>query len=526
MPGLCWGSPPAVQTGVLDTRRVDWSTCDESRREMRTGWRPCLPDTFVPICNRPCPHNEVTALAMRSMGPVPPEVFGPTGARAVLVWRELRKFTRRYRQGAWSWRETAESYSGLLKRRYLEAARSLEVDGLSGYQDWTIRAFLKTEKNRDPAKAMKPRLIFPRSPRYNLEVASRLKPFEHWLWGRLKGSVLGAATNTRLVAKGLNPRQRANLIKRKFGAFDSCCCFEVDGKAFEAHLGPSALMEEQRVYGTAFPGDRRLRFLLTKQLELKGSVSCGAKFSRPGCRASGDFNTGMGNTLCFLVEVVAAMRRFGVPYDVLADGDNVLIFLRGQDIQVVYPHFANIVKKSSGHEVTLERPASRLEDVRFGGSAPIDLGGVNGWTMVREYNRVLSGVFSSHIYLREPKFAREWMYGAVSCELSLARGVPVLQSFCLSAMAKLGRPRKLRSFPYAESFALGAWLATEDASLAVTQAARLSFEKAFGLAPEEQVAMERYFESIDFSGEWQHHPWVRKLGDWLDVPGVHDSWRF
>jgi len=506
-----------VQTGVLDTRKVDWALCNESNREMWSAYRAPVHGAFVPVCNRPCPHNEVTALALRSMGPVPEQVFAPVSANSEPVWRDLQRFARRYRDGAWSWRATAESYSGTLRRRYLEAARSLEEDGLSGVQDWTIRAFLKTEKNRQPGKAMKPRLIYPRSSRYNLEVASRLKPFEHWLWGRLVGSVLGF-DGSRLVAKGLNQRQRANLIRKKFNSFRKCVCFEADGEAFEAHVGPASLREEQKVYGAAFPGDTRLRHLLTKQLELFGTTSCGAKFSRKGARASGDYNTGMGNSIVFLVEVVAALRSYGLShFDVLVDGDNVLVFLEQDECEPVLEGFSDVILKNCGHEVLLERPAYVLEDVRFGGSAPVFLGDKRGWSMVREHHRVLSGAFSSHIYLREAVFAREWMVGVAMCELSQARGVPILQSFFVSALKSLGGSRRVREHPFGDYLVKGAWFANEGDQLGVTLEARLSFERAFGVDPDEQVRLENLFSHMEFGSSWEVLSHVKTVADLNDV---------
>jgi len=483
---------------------------------MWTAYRAPLQGAFVPVCNRPCPHNEVTALAMRTMGEVPAQVFGPVSAGSEQTWRLLIRFARRYRDGALSWRATAESYSGALRRRYLEAARSLEEDGLSGYQDWTIRAFLKTEKNRVPGKAMKPRLIFPRSPRYNLELASRLKPFEHWLWGRLVGSVLGF-DGSRLVAKGLNQRQRANLIRKKFASFRRCVCFEADGKAFEAHVGPSALKKEHAVYAAAFPGDARLGRLLSEQMVLRGSVSCGAKFERQGGRASGDFNTGMGNSLSFLVEVVAAMRTFGLSkFDVLVDGDNVLVFVEEDEAKPVLDGFSDAILQSCGHEVLLERPARVLEDVRFGGSAPVFLGEKRGWCMVREHHRVISGAFSSHVFLREPVFAKDWMVGVARCELSQVRGVPILQSFFVSALRALGPAKKVREHAHRDALALGAWFADEDSALQVSLDARVSFERAYGVPMEEQLRLERSFQSLVFGSSWECLSGVENVNDLQD----------
>lgn len=489
---------------------------------MRTGWRSGLLGTFVPVVHRSCPHNELAALALRTMGPLPPEVFDNLPRRTLQVWRELRRFVRRYDQGSWSHYETAMSYSGALRRRYLEAARSLADDGLSGYQDYFLRAFLKSEKNRVPSKMAKPRLIFPRSPRFNLELASRLKPFEHWLWGRLNGKVFGIGDGSRLVAKGLNPRQRANLIVRKFKAVTDCVCFEVDGAAFEAHVGPSQIAEESAVYKAAFPGDKRLGWLLSKQTKLFGEVA-NAKFSRDGGRASGDFNTGMGNSLIFLCETISALRQLNVHFDTLVDGDNALLFVSSTDLPNVVANFAPLVQASSGHEVKLERPTSVLEEIRFGGSAPVYLGRKLGWSMVREWNRVLSGAFSSHVHLREPKFARKWMNGVARCELSVARGVPILQEWAVKAIHAIGGKSARDDF-YRDYVAMGAWLAGLDAVVEVELDARISFEKAFGVSVDEQVEVERGLNFDKVGGEFVHYS-CKRFDHWIDEVGVHETWR-
>ncbi|QNC69246.1 putative RNA-dependent RNA polymerase [Phoma matteucciicola RNA virus 1] len=489
---------------------------------MRTGWRSGLMGTFVPVVHRSCPHNELAALALRTMGPLPPQVFEDLPERTTRVWSTLRRFVRRYDQGSWSHHETAMSYTGALRRRYLEAARSLADEGPSGFRDWYLRAFLKSEKNRSPSKMAKPRLIFPRSPRYNLELASRLKPFEHWLWGRLNGKVFGIGDGSRLVAKGLNPRQRANLIVRKFSAIKGCVCMEVDGAAFEAHVGPAQIREESAVYTSAVPGDGRLRWLLERQARLQGTVA-EAKFSREGGRASGDFNTGMGNSLIFLCEVISALRQLNVHFDTLVDGDNALLFLPPQHLDLVVENFSALVQASSGHEVKLERPADYIEGIRFGGSAPVFLGSKLGWSMVREWNRVLSGAFSSHVHLNEPKFARKWMNGVARCELSVARGVPVLQAWAVSAIRALGGKTARIDF-YRDYVAMGAWLAEVDAACDVTLDARISFGRAFGVTVDEQLRMEG---SFDFSGvgceEIKLFP--KRFDHWIDEVGVHETWR-
>lgn len=505
MSGSCFGPPPAHGTGDLDTRRVDFGSCSDSKRRQRTVHLG-VPSSWVPVVHSVCPHNEIAALCLRSLAPLPPSVFEPLGPSTEAVFRRLRRLVGAYGGVRWSDLQTALSYSGALQRRYLEAERSLRVDGPVTSADSYLRPFLKAEKGVYGPKFPKPRMIFPRSPRYNLRLASRLKPFEHWLWGFLTARRLFKAGEGRVVAKGLNPRQRANLIARKFKALDSCVVFEVDGKAWEAHVGPHQLKAEHAVYESAFPRDWELRRLLREQLELRGKLPCGAKFSRPGGRASGDFNTGMGNSLTMLCVVVGALTSFGVPFDVLVDGDNALVFLRGEDSGRVLCGFAEHVLADSGHEVSLESPVSVMEEIRFGQSAPVNLGRGRGWCMVRDYRKVLSGALSSHRWLREPRFAAEWIRGVAACELSLARGVPVLQEWALQLQAFMGGPGGVRAHPYTDYFVIGAWFADHRASLCVSSETRVSFERAFGLEPEAQVLLERGFSSAirrAFGSSWK-----------------------
>jgi len=461
---------------------------------MRVACPSGVPGTWLPQVHAVCPHNEVSALVMRILAPLPKSVFGPVGYAVVKEFRLLCRIARFYGGVKWSNLQTAMSYSGALRGRYIEAERSLRLDGPVTSRDTVIRPFLKAEKLDFRYKEAKPRMIFPRSPRYNLCLASRLKPFEHWLWGFLTARRLGLSGVGRVVAKGLNQRQRANLIVRKFNAFRDGVCFEVDGKAWEAHVGPGLLEEEHRVYRSAFPGDRELGTLLECQLTLRGKLSCGAKFSRDGGRASGDFNTGMGNTMAMLSVVLAAIRRVRVAFDVLVDGDNALVFLEASSYQRVVRGFAAHVLANSGHELQLERPASVIEEIRFGQSAPVFLGPRYGWVMVRDWRKVLSGFGASHRWLREPNFAHRWLVGVAKCELSLALGVPILQEWALKLLERLGSARGVQADVYSDYFVNGAWFADSGNARRVGADTRESFCRAFGVTPEEQLALEKSFE--------------------------------
>jgi len=475
---------------------------DHHKRKMRVAWTSGLEGTWVPGVHSNCPCNERAALLYRVLGPLPWPDDRPVGPAFSRTFRSLRILAGRYCGYKWSYLETAQSYTGAMRRRYLEAERSLREDGPLSSRDARLDAFLKAEKiNLD--KFHKPRMIFPRSPRYNLVLASWLKPFEHWLWGRLTlkwffkgrepawlGAHLAKFGSTRVVAKGLSPRARANLIARKFSAFEGCVVFEADGKGFEAHVSSTQLAEEHAVYGAAYGRCRSLAGVLSYQLSLIGRTPGGWKFSRPGGRASGDFNTGMGNSLIMLASAASGIPD-DVPYDILVDGDNALVFLAGADVARVYPHFSSRVLSQCGQELTLDAPVSVLEAVRFGQSAPVYLGPGLGWTMVRDWRKVLSGFAASHRWLSEPLFGRRWLRDVSRCELSLARGVPVLQEMALNMLRYIGLEGKpVHEGSLAHYFVMGAWLAVEGDAIPVSLDARLSFERAFGLGVSDQRLME------------------------------------
>lgn len=459
---------------------------------MRSASLPQAQGMWVPAVHADCPHNELAALGMRVLAPLPVQVFEEVGPSVKAVFRVLKRIAAQGDVQQWSYLQTAESYSGALRLRYRKAEESLRVDGRLSGEDCYIRAFLKAEKYNAMAKPMKPRMICPRSPRYNLALASRLKPLEHWLWGSLTGPRLFRGGSGRVVAKGLNQTERANLIVRKFKARDNCVAFEVDGKAFESHVGPWQLREEHGVYKAAFPGDQGLVRLLHAQLELIGELRSGIKFSRKGARASGDYNTGMGNTIVMLATVVGPLQDLARgKFDVLVDGDNAVVFLDRDVSSRVLSDLPTMITNATGHEITLEKPASCIEEIRFGQSAPIYLGPNLGWRMVRDPRKVISQALSSHRWLREEKFAREWIRGVAACELSLAVGVPVLQQWALELQRRWGGPFGVRAHPHTDYFYQGAWLAGSEVAVAVHPSARVSFESAFGLGADAQVDLEQ-----------------------------------
>lgn len=463
--------------------------CDPGKRRMYRCYVPGLEGVWAPAVHSNCIHNELAALSLRTMGETPKDPFyeGAWESHVEERFKSMRLMTKRMGLQRWTRDEVVATYSGALRRRYQEAMESLDDEEL-GNADFKLRAFLKGEKFDPLLKVSKPRMICPRSPRYNLELARFLKPLEHLLWKKWKFG--HGVRPTRVSGKGLNGRERAALIKEKMDSVGDCLVFEVDGKAFEAHVTREQLLLEHSVYKAAYPNNVELNRLLAVQLELKGKTSGGVKFSRPGCRASGDFNTGLGNTLLMGNFVIAAMERggFDFKWTVLADGDNCLLFVDRVRGAGVAGMFAELVSSVCSHEMTVEKPTSIFEEVVFGQSRPCYTEA--GYTMVRDPYKVLSGAFCGYRHFHDKMFAPRLIRGISLAELSLARGLPVLDAYFSTASRLTAGFKSLQN---AEFFFEGHLINVKDPGpLAVTAEARTSFELAWGIGVEEQLRMERY----------------------------------
>jgi len=384
--------------------------------------------------------------------------------------------------------ETAMSYQGRLRKRYLEAYRSLMEEGPVSVRDSFIKGFLKAEKRAEDNVA-KPRMIFPRDPRYNLALASFLKPLEHWLWLRCTGKTFGGMSPLRVSAKGLNPVERAALIRKKMDFVGECTVFEVDGSAFEAHVDEEQLRWEHSVYLHAYGGDPELRRLLRMQRVNRGVTTNGVRFSRKAGRASGDFNTGMGNTLIMCRVIAGCLKGLGSRWDMLVDGDNAILFIRTPFLLRARSMVVNNCA-SFGHEVTLEKATTVLEKVTFGQSQPVFFNG--RYSMVRDYRKVFSNFASSHCNMKNSGW-REYVRAVGVCEEHLANGLPVMGAAFRAVVKHLGGFKPIRSHLVQEYrlFGFDPAQVVEHPEICPTPEARLSFELAFGLSSDSQIALER-----------------------------------
>jgi hypothetical protein len=494
---VCWGSgweataSPLGPLATLTYRADDLGPLTSTTRVQFTAWVPPISGLWAPSVHANCEHNVVAGLRHRVLGSYPPPDDPALGSMLPAFGR-VKALAAGYCGERWSLERTAQSYSGSLGRRYAEALKSLRTDGPVRPADCFLRAFLKAEKFQPERKFMKPRMIFPRSPRYNLHLASWLKPFEHWLWQNLRGVAQRGVPKSRVVAKGLDGGGRAELIARKFNGIRDCVVFEVDAASFEAHHLRRHRELEHSVYARAFRGDPELQSALAVQLRMVGACG-GVRFERDGGMSSGDFNTGMGNSILMVACVETVARSAGLRvFDSLTDGDNSLLFVPRGELSRAIHAFRHTASPLTGQELTLEAPVSVLEEIVFGQSHPVWNG--RKWLMVRDYRKVMSCATSSHKHLRDLSFVPRYLLGVALCENSLNEGLPVLDAWSVA----LHRGASALTRRAASAVALEGYRAQGLSSLPrrtpqltdPCPEARDSFCRAFGLTPDEQRTLE------------------------------------
>jgi hypothetical protein len=173
-------------------------------------------------------------------------------------------------------------------------------------------------------------------------------------------------------------------------------------------------------------------------------------------------------------------------FDVLVDGDNAVVFCDREALGLLRGSLAAEVFRQSGHEIEMGACASRVEQVEFGQSRPVQT--ARGWTMVRNPRKVLSNALCSPYHYGELSYGARVAASVVQCELALNHGVPLLQSYFAAWASTLKDvvPENRRVFDWWHRFAV-----VRRRPVEVTPEARLSFEAAWGVDPSEQRRLER-----------------------------------
>lgn len=409
-------------------------------------------------------------------------------------------------------REVVGAYVGSKLRRYQEALQRLEAFGLSARHARLV-AFIKFEKQ---ALDKAPRVINPRSAEYNIELGRFLKMQEEAVFHAID-QVWGGKT----VIKGVNPEEAASLLRSKWETFKDPVAVGLDAKKFDMHVSKEALRYEHCWYLAAYMrcsiekamafydqnGNmgcsgtvERLRWLLKQQLRNVGQARFQdgrLRFAMEGTRSSGDLNTSLGNCVLMCAMIHSLTVRLGVRAALANNGDDCVLFLERGDVDTVLgcvpEHFTGL-----GFRMEVEPVVDVFERVEFCQSRPIQVEGV--WRMVRHPLTTIQKASMCLTAVANEKALRKWLMAVGLCEGVLGEGVPVLQAWAACYRRhglRVSTRHQVRVMR--DSFRLKSVIGRAVQQREIHWTTRVSYYRAFGVTPEEQVALETNYQEASLS---------------------------
>lgn len=433
-------------------------------------------------------QDESVSLANRVLLPVPtPNVQSDAWRMFVATAKKVARLAGHTQK--WTYGRFCRHYKGKLKTRYENAVKSLLQSPVEK-RDSNVQSFVKAEKwTRANFSIKPPRAIQARHPRYNVEMGVHLKPIEERIY-RLHTNKSGRwFPRTRVIAKGLNQEQRAQLFIDKVNAFEDPVIIPLDAKKFDAHVHELTLRVEHMVY-MMMDSDPEFARLLGWQLRNVGYTKHGIRYRVDGRRMSGDMNTALGNCLIMICLVASLCRRLKIKYDMMDDGDDCMLIIERADLarlQTTLPqHFLDC-----GFEMTVGAAESDFRKVDF---CQCRCTYVNGkYKFIRNWQEVIRKSFSSNQHYRD-KGGFRIMKSIAMAESILNDGVPILSKFATCWRQKLEglRPANL---PYIEGVLARVNLETTKCwGSCPDQRTREEFEEVWGTPIENQYLFESFIE--------------------------------
>jgi hypothetical protein len=373
----------------------------------------------------------------------------------------------------------AHKGSPAARKRYTEAFASIDAIG-AGANATRVSAFVKVEKwERDkivPIIQKAPRSIQFRSYKYCGRLSTILLPLEKALWAL---EVDGLCP----FAKNMNTFRVASTLKAMSDRFVDPIYVLLDHAKFDSCITIPWIALEEAFYRKA-TGDSELRELMESQILNRGYTKGGIRYECVARKMSGEYNTSLGDTLVNYTILTDVFRN--VRHQKLLNGDDSVVILEKDDLRSV--DISPETWKRYGFKTTVE-VVDEFEKIDFCQARPIEIR-TGVWRMVRVPSRAIG---RSCVSVKRYEH-RAW-YALVAAlgysELACGDGVPMMQ-----AWANLLMRSSLGATPLASEVSRRAKLerrVTE--SKIVTDLARLSFFRAFGMTHTQQLDFEEWCDN-------------------------------
>lgn len=390
--------------------------------------------------------------------------------------------------------EVVATYSGRRNTIYRNALNRLTQIGLSRSDAHSI-AFVKMELV-DPCKA--PRCIQPRKPVYNLCLGRFIKSVEHDIYRGIQKTFGDGPT----VMKGYNVSDIGRIARGKWRTFKKPVAIGLDAKKFDMHVSEEALLWEHGVYLDLFRHNPKLKRLLEWQVDNRGAGYCKdgkLKYRVRGKRFSGDMNTGLGNCLLMSAMVYAYAKYRGVGVKLLNNGDDCVVMLESADLQQFVTGLDEWFLEM-GFRMVAEAPVYKLHQIEFCQMHPIEIG--DECRMVRNIPATLRKDTLTVHPLSNQKHREKWCTAVGMGGLALTGGVPIMQDF-YQMFQRIGcnRSSNIANDP---TFATGLRLMSKGMAEHYREPdpwTRVQVFEAWGITPDEQKAIERYYRDFALSDQ-------------------------
>ena len=393
------------------------------------------------------------------------------------------------------------------RQLYQNALDSIRLDGLDLERDSSVSVFVKFEKTDRTTKLDPvPRVISPRDPKFNIALGRYLKPIEERIFKSL-GAMFGHVT----VMKGMDTDRTAAVIQEKWEMFNNPVAVGLDASRFDQHVSLDALRFEHSVYLECFHGKHRRK--LANILKMQEVNRCVGRtpdgelaYSIEGTRMSGDMNTSLGNCvlMCTMIKAYAIHKK--VDLQLANNGDDCVVFMEQRDLarfsDGLFEWFLEL-----GFNMAIEPPSYSLEEIEFCQCRPVFDG--TRYTMCRNPFTALS---KDSVYLKNTDYFPTypaWLDAVGKGGIALAGGMPVFNSFY--SMYQRGgsktwysNRRKRRCtldgvddvLPW---FMRQTGLHGKRVAREPSPESRSSFYYAWGVTPDEQVELEKYYDNMSLS---------------------------
>jgi hypothetical protein len=389
-------------------------------------------------------------------------------------------------------------YAGRKRERYEEAVRSLEVQPVKAKDAW-LSTFVKAEKLNITAKPdPAPRVIQPRTPRYNVEVGRYLRHSEELLF---KG--INKVYGGRTIFKGLNADEAGEEFHAMWNSFRDPIGIGMDASRFDQHISKEALEFEHSVWLEMFPATQRaeLRRLLSWQINNKGLARCPdgeIRYRVEGCRMSGDMNTSSGNCLIMCATVHNWCTRRRVRHFRLANnGDDCMLVVERKDEARVRTGLIEYYREL-GFTMKVEPTVDVLEHLEFCQTRPVLVAG--SYRMVRNLHQSMSKDLHCLTDIADARNALKWISAVGEGGRINNDGVPVLHRFYQQFPTCSDTVHSRSDLAYAmESWKYKMQRKEKYTGLGPSEESRFSFWLAFGLTPDEQIALENDFTPLSMA---------------------------